>query len=45
LLDKFKVTKPDLEGELAVQLNAPATANSGTVVAFRVDVTNNSRTP
>jgi uncharacterized repeat protein (TIGR01451 family) len=42
LLDKFTVTKPDLEGDLVVRLNAPATANLGTVVAFRVDVTNNS---
>jgi len=42
LLDEFTVTKPDLEGDLVVRLNAPATANLGTVVALRVDVTNNS---
>jgi hypothetical protein len=43
LLDKFSVTKPDLEENLTVQLGAPGEAAAGGGIAFAVRLHNHSR--
>lgn len=45
LLDTFSITKPDVEGDLLVHLQAPEKAMPGAVVPFDIRVSNHSRYP